>query len=121
MDDRIELLHRRITLYRGYLRDGASAPQAALYLTQIQRDETELRALAPRRREMADENIDPAFLRARAQHYRKLAGQTTDARLASIYRELAKAFDAEAEKRDGLNRSATARLTSPAVPPRAQT
>ena len=46
MDDRFELLHRRISLYRHYLRDGVPAPQAALYLKQIQRDETELKALA---------------------------------------------------------------------------
>ena len=45
MDDRLELLHRRISLYRHYLRDGVPAPQAALYLKQIQRDETELKAL----------------------------------------------------------------------------
>jgi hypothetical protein len=46
MDDRTELLHRRIALYRCYLRDGAPAPQAALYLKQIQRDEAELKAIA---------------------------------------------------------------------------
>lgn len=49
MDDRIELLHRRISLYRHYLRDGVSAPQATLYLKQIQRDETELKALTDER------------------------------------------------------------------------
>jgi hypothetical protein len=46
MNDRTELLHRRITLYRHYLRDGVPAAQAALYLKQIQRDETELKAIA---------------------------------------------------------------------------
>jgi hypothetical protein len=46
MDDRAKLLHRRITLYRHYLRDGVPAPQAALYLKQIQRDETELKVIA---------------------------------------------------------------------------
>ena len=45
MDDRVALLHRRITLYRHYLRDGVPAPQATLYLKQIQRDETELKAI----------------------------------------------------------------------------
>jgi hypothetical protein len=44
--ERIEFLRRRITLYRCYLREGCSAPQALLYLRQIQQDEAELAAIA---------------------------------------------------------------------------
>jgi hypothetical protein len=49
----------------------------------------------------AENNIDPGFLRWRAQHYRGLAEKTADPHLVSIYRELAKAFDkgAEAEEK----------------------
>ena len=46
MDLRSELLHRRITLYRCYLREGARATEAAMYLRQLLADEAELIALA---------------------------------------------------------------------------
>ena len=43
--ERIELLRRRIALYRGYLQDGVAAPEAELYLKQIKRDEATIRAI----------------------------------------------------------------------------
>ncbi len=46
MDDRAELLRRRIALYRRYLREGASLSAAELYLQQLKIDEAELMAIA---------------------------------------------------------------------------
>ena len=43
--ERIELLRRRIALYRGYLQNGVAAPEAELYLKQIKRDEAAIRAI----------------------------------------------------------------------------
>jgi hypothetical protein len=101
MDDRIELLRRRLVLNRCYLRKGGSAQQAALYLMQIQKDEAELKSIANRGQPMAD-NIEPAFLRLRALQYRELADKAADPHLAGICRELAEMFDrnAEAKERD---------------------
>jgi hypothetical protein len=45
MDDKAQMLRRRIDLYRGYLREGLNADQARLYLDQLQRDEAELKAI----------------------------------------------------------------------------
>jgi hypothetical protein len=49
---------------------------------------------------MADANITPAFLRSRARHYREMAEKGCDPKLAIVYRELAKAFDKEAEAKE---------------------
>jgi hypothetical protein len=49
---------------------------------------------------MGEDNIDPGFLRLRARHYRELAEKTADPHLASVYRELAKTFDKDAEARE---------------------
>ena len=48
---------------------------------------------------MAD-NIDPAFLRARAGYYRQQAGEATDPGRASLFKRLAEAFDSSAGARE---------------------
>jgi hypothetical protein len=102
MDDRIELLRQRLVLNRSHLRDGCSAQQAALYLMEIQKDETELKSIANRGEPMAD-NIAPASLRLRALQYRELANKADDPRLAGICRELAEMFDRDAEAKERAN------------------
>lgn len=42
MEDRAEILRRRIALYRRYLREGVNTALAAEYLRQIADDEAEL-------------------------------------------------------------------------------
>jgi hypothetical protein len=49
MDETIELLRRRIALYRRYLREGVEAELAADYLRTIAADEAALAELARRR------------------------------------------------------------------------
>lgn len=44
--------------------------------------------------------IDPAFLRSRAQFYRDLANEETDREKAALYRELADAFERDADARE---------------------
>jgi hypothetical protein len=46
MDNRIELLKARITLYRRYLREGVDGDLARAYLWLIHKDETEIAAIA---------------------------------------------------------------------------
>jgi hypothetical protein len=48
---------------------------------------------------MAD-NIDPAFLRARAGYYRQQASEATDPNRASLFKRLAEAFDSSAGSRE---------------------
>jgi hypothetical protein len=93
------------------LRDGVSAPLAALYLEQIQQDEVELGAMA-RDRKITDDSVDPAFLRLRAKHYRELA-KATDAHLASVYSGLGKMCDGQALMREDDVHSDATPLTSP--------
>jgi hypothetical protein len=42
-----------------------------------------------------------AYYRSRAMRYRLLADQAGDTKLAALYRELASAFEREADRRDG--------------------
>jgi hypothetical protein len=44
--------------------------------------------------------IDPAFLRSRAWFYRDLADEETDNEKAELYREVADAFDRDADALD---------------------
>jgi hypothetical protein len=48
---------------------------------------------------MAD-NIDPAFLRARAGYYRQQASEATDPDQGSLFKRLAEAFDNSAGTRE---------------------
>lgn len=47
MDDRADMLRRRIALYRRYLREGVDAAIARDYLEQILKDEAELAEIEP--------------------------------------------------------------------------
>jgi len=47
-----------------------------------------------------DARLDPAYLRSRAQFYRDLADEETDREKAALYREVADAFDRDADARD---------------------
>jgi hypothetical protein len=55
MVERIEALHRRIALYRQYLRGGTSADRVIEYVRQIKVDEAELVAI---RRRLGTEESD---------------------------------------------------------------
>jgi hypothetical protein len=50
MENRAELLRRRIALYRRYLREGVDAALAETYLREIRDAEAELGELTPRER-----------------------------------------------------------------------
>ena len=50
MEERADMLRRRIALYRRYLREGVDAALAGQYLRQLQADEAELAAIEASRR-----------------------------------------------------------------------
>jgi hypothetical protein len=50
MEERAELLRRRIELYRGYLREGVDASLPEQYLRQIVEDEAALREIGTDKR-----------------------------------------------------------------------
>jgi hypothetical protein len=80
-----------------------------VHLKQIQQDEAELGAIADEGNLMADKDIKPAYLRGRARHYRELAEKAADPYQATLYLELAKAFDKEAAAKDKLDKKAEAK------------
>lgn len=47
-----------------------------------------------------DAQLDPAYLRSRAQFYRDLADEETDREKAALYREVADAFERDADARE---------------------
>ena len=57
---------------------------------------------------------DPAFIRARAQHYRELAEAAEEPELAKQYCEIAEAFEHEAKRQEGWRRPRPRRV--PSVP-----
>ena len=52
-----------------------------------------------------DVDVDPAYLRLRAQIYRDLASEETDPDKALLYREIAAALDSEADSREHAARA----------------
>jgi hypothetical protein len=44
--DRAEFLRQLIAVYRGYMRQGVTSDEAAMYLRQIKEDEAELETIA---------------------------------------------------------------------------
>jgi hypothetical protein len=46
--DRAEFLRQLIAVYRGYMRQGVTSDEAAMYLRQIKEDEAELETIAAR-------------------------------------------------------------------------
>jgi hypothetical protein len=83
MEARIELLRRRITLCRCYLREGASAAQALLYLKQIKQDETEPTAIATEGYHSHGRRHRHRFS-AIARRYRELAEEEADLEKAAL-------------------------------------
>jgi hypothetical protein len=47
-----------------------------------------------------DAQLDPAYLRSRAQFYRDLADEETDREKGALYREVANAFNRDADARE---------------------
>jgi hypothetical protein len=92
--DEHERLRRRTALYRRPLQAGANLVHTARYLEEVQR-ETASRAGA-NEDPLNVENAGPAYLRARAAHYRELAKQQTDPKRAQLFSDLARSFEAHA-------------------------
>lgn len=49
------------------------------------------------------DQLDSAYLRSRAEHYREMAEAQTDSQMAAVFRELAASFDREAITQDGIS------------------
>jgi hypothetical protein len=106
MDEDTERLRRRTAAYRNPLRAGTDAVQTARYLQQVQYDTAALAEVAEQPQDL--ENVGPAYLRARAQHYRDLASRQQDAKRARLFLELAVSFERHAQTKE--------RRSSPSLP-----
>jgi hypothetical protein len=98
MDEHAERLRRRTAAYRNPLRSGTDAVQTARYLQQVQYDTAALAAAPEQPQEL--ENVGPAYLRARAQHYRDLASRQRDPKRAQLFLELAVSFERHARSKE---------------------
>jgi hypothetical protein len=98
MDEQAERLRRRTAAYRNPLRAGTDAVQTARYLQQVQYDTAALAAVPEQPQDL--ENVGPAYLRARAQHYRDLASRQRDAKRARLFLELAVSFERHARSKE---------------------
>ncbi|MBV8776805.1 MAG: hypothetical protein JO032_05080 [Alphaproteobacteria bacterium] len=97
MDEANERLRRRTALYRQRLRPGTDAVHTAEYLRLLQ---YEIAGTAPPETPHDLENLGPAYLRARAQHYRDLATHQRDRQRQRLFRELAASFEKDAARRE---------------------
>jgi len=98
MDEQAERLRRRTAAYRNPLRAGTDAVQTARYLQQVQYDTAALAAIPEQPQDL--ENVGPAYLRARAQHYRDLASRQRDPKRARLFLELAVSFERHARSKE---------------------
>ena len=98
MDEQAERLRRRTASYRNPLRVGTDAVQTARYLQQVQYDTASLAAVPDQPQDL--ENVGPAYLRARAQHYRDLASRQRDPKRARLFLELAVSFERYARSKE---------------------
>lgn len=98
MDEHDERLRRRTAAYRNPLRAGTDAVQTARYLQQVQYDTAALTAVPDQPQEL--DNVGPAYLRARAQHYRDLASRQRDPNRARSFSELAVSFERHAKSKE---------------------
>lgn len=94
MDEHAQRLRRRMAAYLNPLRAGTDAVQIARYLQQVQYDTAALTAVPDQPVEL--DNVGPAYLRARAQHYRGLASRQADPKRAQSFLELAVSFERHA-------------------------
>lgn len=94
MDDHAERLRRRAASYRNPLRAGTDAVQTDRYLQQVQYDTVALATIPEQPQDL--ENVGPAYLRARAQHYRNLGSRDADQKRARSFLELAVSFERHA-------------------------
>jgi hypothetical protein len=98
MDEYAERLRRRTAAYRNPLRAGTDAVQTARYLQQVQHDTAALAAVPEQPQDL--ENVGPAYLRGRAEHYRELASQQANAERARLFLELAASFERYARSKE---------------------
>jgi hypothetical protein len=93
MDDG-ERLRRRAALYRRPLRSEAGVVPTARYLKEVQDDTASLAGAAEDPQNL--DNVGPAYLRSRAAHYREIAKQQNDLKLAQLFLDLAESFEKHA-------------------------
>ncbi|HWB51583.1 MAG TPA: hypothetical protein VG651_20915 [Stellaceae bacterium] len=98
MDEHAERLRRRTAAYRNPLRAGTDAVQTARYLQQVQYDTAALAAVSEQPQDL--DNVGPAYLRARAQHYRELAARQTNPKRARLFLQLAVSFERHASRKE---------------------
>jgi hypothetical protein len=80
---------------KGRMKDDANI--TARYLKQVQ--DTAARTAIPDDPQQLD-NAGPAYLRARAAHFRRLAEQQPDGRRVKLFRDLADSFETQARIRE---------------------
>jgi hypothetical protein len=93
MEDRAEILRRRIVLYHRQLLEGVEITEVVQYVAQILYDEAELRGLADLQNTNGHRST---ACRSQAQRYRQLADQEADPERAELFRKLAATFDRDA-------------------------
>jgi hypothetical protein len=99
MDEAVERLYRRTALYRRKPRPGTDAVETTQYLRMLQ---YEMASTVLPDGPQSMENVGPAYLRARARHFRELAQHQSDRERQRVYQELAASFEESAAKREKL-------------------